>query len=85
MKEFFSEAGIEINETQEKKFQKLLEIFKIENGKINLSSFNDDKNIIIKHLLKAFYLEITHLINTSPKKQKAKFLMFTFILRMKKN
>lgn len=51
MKELFLEAGIEISEYQEKKFQKLLEIFKIENEKINLSSFNDKENIIIKHFI----------------------------------
>ena len=66
MKEFFSEAGIEINETQEKKFQKLLEIFKIENGKINLSSFNDDKNIIIKHFVDSL-LPCRHMTFSSAK------------------
>lgn len=51
IKQFFTEAGIQISIKQEAKFKSLLNLFKEWNKKINLSSFNDNETIIIKHLL----------------------------------
>ena len=51
IKKFLATVGIQIDNEQENKLNLLLNLFKEWNKKINLSSFNNNETIIIKHFV----------------------------------
>jgi 16S rRNA (guanine527-N7)-methyltransferase len=65
VEELFKKAGIEINAEQLKKFSKLLKLFKHWNSIMNLSSFNDDNSIIIKHFIDSLLPTKSNIFNSA--------------------
>jgi 16S rRNA (guanine527-N7)-methyltransferase len=51
MKQWLKKINVDINSEQERKLMQLVSLFKSWNKKINLSSFNDDESIILKHIV----------------------------------
>lgn len=58
MKDLLKKYNIELEDTELKKFEKFLEIFKEKNSQINLSAIRDDEWIVEKHFIDSVMLNI---------------------------